>query len=577
MTTKSSAPIIWGIDKPVFQKAAPVIEETAPTAAPATSTRSTVAATEPTWGFHHPNGQNGVSGAWARNRTERTRQIRRQAAQIAYERQHPRHVNNGDEARYPNRIGNFSKGLPHNALGEVDPAAYETLLTALRKGNPESFEEIKLGLGRKLVNPQAGLAFDLQGADAHALTIPPAPALASAEAAGEMVELYWMALLRDVHFSDFDRNDLIAEAAASISRLYAFKGPKDPQTKRVTPATIFRGSTRGDLIGPYLSQFMLMDIPYGSLRIEQLNETVAAGHDYMTDYDAWLHIQNGGNPPRDRLDKTRRYLRNMRDLGRYVQVDALYEAYLNAALILLSLNVNSVLDDAGNFYKRSHTQHGFGTFGGPHILSLVTEIATRALKAVWHQKWYVHRRLRPEAYGGLVHNHLQRRACYPLHSDVLNSDVLDRVYQHNGRSHLLPMAFPEGSPTHPAYGAGHATVAGACVTILKAWFDETFVLRNPIVSNHDGTKLVPYTGPDAGRLTVGNELNKLAANIAIGRNMAGVHWRTDYSASIRLGEEVAITVLEEQSLTYNEPNSFTFTRFDGTQVLIKEGKTTVIA
>ena len=36
---------------------------------------------------------------------------------------------------------------------------------------------------------------------------------------------------------------------------------------------------------------------------------------------------------------------------------------------------------------------------------------------------------------------------------------------------LLPMAFPEGSPMHPSYGAGHATVAGACTTILKAWFD----------------------------------------------------------------------------------------------------------
>jgi hypothetical protein len=36
---------------------------------------------------------------------------------------------------------------------------------------------------------------------------------------------------------------------------------------------------------------------------------------------------------------------------------------------------------------------------------------------------------------------------------------------------LLPMAFQEGSPMHPSYGAGHATVAGACVTILKAFFD----------------------------------------------------------------------------------------------------------
>ena len=36
---------------------------------------------------------------------------------------------------------------------------------------------------------------------------------------------------------------------------------------------------------------------------------------------------------------------------------------------------------------------------------------------------------------------------------------------------LLPMAFPEGSPMHPAYGAGHATVAGGCVTMLKAFFE----------------------------------------------------------------------------------------------------------
>ena len=39
----------------------------------------------------------------------------------------------------------------------------------------------------------------------------------------------------------------------------------------------------------------------------------------------------------------------------------------------------------------------------------------------------------------------------------------------------------EGCPTHPSYGAGHATVAAACVTILKAWFDESFVFPNPVV------------------------------------------------------------------------------------------------
>ncbi len=83
-------------------------------------------------------------------------------------------------------------------------------------------------------------------------------------------------------------------------------------------------------------------------------------------------------------------------------------------------------------------------------------------------------------------------------------------------------AFPEGSPTHPAYGAAHATVAGACVTVLKAFFDESFVIPNPVEAASDGLSLKPYTGPS---LTVGGELNKLASNVAIGRNIAGVHWR----------------------------------------------------
>lgn len=80
-----------------------------------------------------------------------------------------------------------------------------------------------------------------------------------------------------------------------------------------------------------------------------------------------------------------------------------------------------------------------------------------------------------------------------------------------------------------------------------------------------GMALVPVASPP---LTVGGELNKLAANISIGRNGAGVHWRSDYTQSIRLGEEVAIGILEEQRLTYNENHRFTLTRFDGTAITI---------
>ena len=187
---------------------------------------------------------------------------------------------------------------------------------------------------------------------------------------------------------------------------------------------------------------------------------------------------------------------------------------------------------------------------------------------MWYQKWFVHRRLRPEAYGGLVHNYLTRGQKYPIHPDLIRSAVIALVQKQTG-GFLLPMAFPEGCPLHPSYGAGHATVAGASVTILKALFDENYVIPNPVVPLSDGTALVPYTGADAGKLTVGGELNKLAANIAIGRNIAGVHWRSDYAESLKLGEAVAISVLEDQKLTYGENfNGYTFTRFDGQTVTV---------
>jgi hypothetical protein len=149
-------------------------------------------------------------------------------------------------------------------------------------------------------------------------------------------------------------------------------------------------------------------------------------------------------------------------------------------------------------------------------------------------------------------------------AELLDSPVLEEVFSRFG-SYLLPVAFPEGSPTHPAYGAGHATVAGACTTILKAFFDESHVIEDPVVPNADGTALVPYEGPP---LTVGNELNKVAANVGIGRNGAGVHWRSDYAESLRLGERVAICILEEQKNCHNQRFSYSLTRFDGTTIRI---------
>jgi hypothetical protein len=474
----------------------------------------------------------------------------------------PEHVNNGEEGDYP-FVANYSKGLPHDDVGEVEPAAYNALLRAISTQRAEDFERIPV-TERPLVNPRSGLAFDLEGPDPQALLQPPAPRVDSARNSAEMVELYWMALLRDVPFASFGTNPLAAQAAAELTDLSDYRAPR--QGGEVTPAVLFRGDARGDVRGPYLSQFLFRDIEYGTLLIPQLHDTVARDQDFMTDLDSWLAVQRGfAVPPIERDRGNRRYLRTPRDLANYVHFDALYEAYLNAALILLSVGAPP---DNGNPYVHAANEEGFGTYGGPHLLSLVTEVATRALKAQWFQKWFVHRRLRPEAFGGRIHAHLTQLRDYSMiDPEVLDSVAVKLVNEKTG-SFLLPQAFPEGSPLHPAYGSGHATVAGACVTVLKVWFDESWVLPDPVVPNADGTALMPYTGPDTDRLTVGGELDKVAANIAIGRNMAGVHWRTDYSEAVRLGEAVAIGVLRDQVRVGHEAASFGLTRFDGSRMTI---------
>jgi hypothetical protein len=507
-----------------------------------------------------PGLQKEIGPLFRGRRAKRSFQTRLAAAERERNLSLPEHPTNTDEDIFPNKIGSYSKGLPHNALGEVNAAAYDSLIRALTTGRPADFEAITLGGVVKLTNPQAGLAFDMLGADSHALAIRPAPAFSSAEEAGEMVENYWMALLRDVNFSEYETNPLANQAATDLSRMTDFRGPK--VNGLVVPATLFRDNLPGALTGPYVSQFMLLDTPFGAERVERRMQTTVAGVTYMTDYSEWLAIQNGAAPGPIDLDPTFVYMRNGRDLSEWVHVDVLFQAYFNAMLILFSMGAPL---DAGNPYRLSNTQIGFGTLGGPYIASVMCGVATRALKAVWYQKWFVHRRLRPEVFAGRVHNHRTGAANYPIHSDVLNSPALDEVFSRHG-TYLLPMVFPEGSPTHPAYGAGHATVAGACVTVLKAFFDESFVIPNPVESSPDGLSLVPYTG---AVLTAGGELNKLASNVATGRNLAGVHWRTDASESLKLGEEVAIRYLREERACFNETfNGFNLTKFDGTTVSV---------
>lgn len=520
-------------------------------------------------------------------------QIRRQAALAEKNLGDFASPTNGDEELYANRIGNFTKTMRHDAIGEVTPADYHLLLQALKSGNFHDWEAIPQGGTGRFLNPLGGLAFNLEGPDSPATTLVSVPfAIASAEKAAEMVELYWEAYLRDVPFADYLTNPVIQEACDDLSSQSGYRGPRDPVTHKVTPAILFRYDFPDALKGPMVSQILYRTFRYDGIEVEPKMQTRqpvidwnadgsftfnATGRDFLTSFSEWLAVQSGVPNPAPDVFGEPRFIRSVRDLGHLAGSDSIYSVYFRAALVLPRLG--AVVDD-GNPYKNSQRQSGFATFGLAHLLMLIGSVH-KAERHTWYQKWHVHRHLRPEAYGGLVDNHLQGRATYPLHAELLSSPVLKKIAAYNHHlnsvrfgtdeaSVLLPQEFPAGSPAHPSAPAGHAVSAGACITILKAWFKEDTPLSEAVQPNRDGTDLEPYTPGADGPLTVGGELNKLAHNLAEGRNMSGVHWRvSDNLTGLFQGEEVAIRLLREARATYPEQfASFTLTKFDHTKITI---------
>ena len=527
-------------------------------------------------------------------------------------------------------LGSFHKTLPHNQYGEVDPIAFDALVAAT-EGDGSGFAALIKGTptAAKFVNPQAGLAHDQLTHHPASYSMPPAPKVRSITTAAEMTELYWMALLRDIPFDQFDADPSTAAAASEIDSRFQqavadnadaghlTTGVDVPGSAgtlaTITRQNLFRLGLPGEEFGPLVSQFFIRNCNYGTQLIDQMQRPYKKDKNYLTSFGDWLSAQKSGRDQtttsRDpngqdyshanedseaNFEDKRRYISTIRDLARFVNKDALHQAYFNATIVLLSGGANWT---PGNPYNGNPREGGFGVLGGPHILALVSEVATRALKVVWNQKWQVNLRLRPEAYGGLVHvqkigiGGANGKRPYGLPAWVSNTDAAKRV-KTKYNSLLLPMAYTPGSPAHPAYGAGHATVAGACVTILKAFFktfdttmqgnvvpvlfrtlterDTPFGAGQPITSyvtgiannpgGDDGVR-TPLPMAVADKLTIEGELNKLAMNVAMGRTMGGVHWRTDNARSLTLGEALAAEILADITTDANERPSFEFRTF----------------
>jgi hypothetical protein len=497
----------------------------------------------------------------------------------------PEQPDNGDSKRFTDFSGNYSKALAHDALGVPNLASYQSLLLALTTGDFSDFQNIIVGTpgggpNAKLISPPSALAFDLEGLDTHATVIPPAPSVASAQTGAEQVEHYWGALLRDVPFNDYASNPLVAQAVADINNLSFLKSHKNIEYPYpVTPENLFRGQIYngdGNVMGPYVSQFMVQPTFMGVQSLSQQYKTFLPGtsNDFMTNPSVYQLIQDGGASGSLTFDPTFRYVRCGRDLAAFTHVDLFYQAYLTAYFVLGTISAPA---NPGIPYVGSKTQKAGTTWGSNDTPSTMAEMGSRAIKAACFHKWIVNLRLRPEEYGALVQARLTGttpapQAAAALHSDVLSSAVLPMINATYG-SYLLPQAFPEGCPTFPCYPTGHGAVAGACITALKFFYDGTQKIRplltaigrDVVVPSDDGLTLNTYTGSDADSLDINGELSKLAFNISLGHGIhAGIHFRSSSFWSILLGEQVALSVLNDRAKSYAEPFTITITKFDGT-------------
>ena len=487
----------------------------------------------------------------------------------------------------------FHKTLQHDpttgALTATDQ--YENLACSFYENDLQLLANVKLSPTAEygLVNPSAALSAILQGAPQCALYLPEPATLSSAETAAEMVEVYAQAVARDVSFINYG-TDATITSLLGADRLNApdvLNNLVDIPPTPFTAQTIFRGNADGSTVGPYISQLLLLDVPTSA------NTTFAQQYttylprtgpfppgtavEWGTTKADMIAIQNGELSTLTPALDTPKYIYNGRNLAEAVHNDAGFQYYFQAAMILLDLGAPT----NPNFPSFKNQDPFITDAGLINIITAVAGVAKVAFKHAWYWKWVKYRRLRPEVYSLWVDNVLTatvpNAGNYNLSDVVLQNDVITTDIFGLYGAYTLPLTFREGSPAHPSYPAGHGTVAGACATVLKMFFDNDIdwtSLATVVEADASGTSLSNYGGSTSG-MTVATEINKIASNVVLGRDWAGVHYRSDGIKGMELGEEVAmkfmgdlLSVCPENKLPENTPPAISFRKFNGEMAVI---------
>jgi hypothetical protein len=451
-------------------------------------------------------------------------------------------------------IVEFSKGIRHDEYLQCDRDTLSRLQRGLDATNLAEIDAVYVDSRLPAVNPTGGNGLLDCGRDTVQYQLAAPRRIRTAALAQEARELCWAALCRDVPFSAYQDDDTARGASLSLFGV-------SPDAKSVEPV-LFQPSGRR-LAGPYVSQFLLQKLTLGAVTQPFQGLFAVPNTDYMTSFDEFLRIQNGALPRA--LYKTAAdivYPCSGRCLTSLVHGDFPAQFYMYAAQQLFDLGSQAL--NPHHPYRGVHRQSPFVSFGLPHCFALLNRVACQALQVAWFYKWRVYRRIRPEEYFGYHHLATNKAVDFPI-DDSLQADAALTAIQSKHGSQLLPQAYPEGSPLHPAYPAGHAVVAGACGTILKLFFNPEFPIFAAVEASPDGRSLMAYHG----RLSVGDEIDKLMWNLSFGRCFAGIHWRSDCEEGIRLGEQVASDVMRDLELFQAESREeFRYRSFDGNELSI---------
>jgi hypothetical protein len=251
------------------------------------------------------------------------------------------------------------------------------------------------------------------------------------------------------------------------------------------------------------------------------------------------------------------YIHTPRAMASAMHQDPPYLMGLHSMLILDGLRV-----PRSSLFPALPAEAGFTDYGGAAAAQcLLAEASDAAFRDCWKLKYD------PDP---------QRRRARPEEL-LARPELLHPIWRERGAPLLapwggrLPLPIAEGCPPHPSWISGHAATAAAeAVEMMATYRDGPWPLA-PIQASPDGLSLVPAS---SSTLTVHGELRKYAWNKSFGgRGALGVHFRSDVTAGLLVGQAAAVRVLrqrkaEAEALGLAPWGTVTFQGFGGQLITI---------